>query len=159
MKSPSLLSALLSLAAFYSALAAGESLESPIRAALHIAQSQQTPHNVSATVDLNGDGLNDTLVLITDARYCGSGGCLLLVFEGTAGGPKLISKSTITKPPVRVAQQRVLGWRSLLVDSGGTGTVMLDFDGNRYPSNPSMQRHATAADISAAETVIPGYGN
>jgi hypothetical protein len=106
-----------------------------------------------ALVDLNGDGLDDAVVFITAPEYCGSGGCTMEVFRGTAKGFAFVSGSTVTSLPIRVSTEVTNGWRSPFVSSKRRGDVILAFDGHGYPLNPSVQPVATAAQVSAAVTV------
>ena len=106
----------------------------------------------SAFIDLNQDGVLDALVLLGSSNWCGSGGCTLLVFQGEGDGVlmdqelnnefRLVSKITLVQQPVIVSTNQTNGWRDLLLQmSGGgapVGTVALQFDGEAYPSNPSM---------------------
>jgi hypothetical protein len=48
-------------------------------------------------VDLNDDGILDAVVLLNDPRYCGSGGCTLLILAGTASGFDVLSSSTVVR--------------------------------------------------------------
>lgn len=105
----------------------------------------------SELIDLNDDGALDALVLLVSANWCGSGGCTLLVFEGqeeglqtvTPGnGFRLVSQSTLIREPLIVSETRTQGWRDLVVNVSGGGAkptqVALQFDGQTYPSNPSI---------------------
>lgn len=107
-----------------------------------------------AEVDLNSDGVPDALTLLLGPSWCGSGGCTLLVFKGGSSGFSLIGATSVTLEPIRVAQERRHGWASLVVHSRGRGEVVLRFNGRRYPSNPSRQPVAGAAQVSAARPVI-----
>jgi putative lipoprotein len=106
-----------------------------------------------ASVDLNGDSIPEAVLLITDLRYCGTGGCTLVVMIREAGHLKVISWSTISREPFCVAAERSNGWRSLIVRVAGGGFAAFDailrFDGARYPLNPSMQPHASTSDLQS----------
>jgi hypothetical protein len=106
-------------------------------------------------VDLNADGLQDAIVLISDPDYCGSGGCTMVVFQGTAQGFKYISRSTITNPPILVLSELRHGWHTLAVSvrGGGAGPnqTLMRFDGKKYPSNPSVQTPAAQTDLTSAQ--------
>lgn len=94
-------------------------------------------------MDLNGDGRDDALVLLTDRRHCGTGGCSLVVFEGTADGFRKLSVSTISREPVSLLEESSHGWHSftLWVSGGGlkSHAVRMRFTGTRYLGNSSMQ--------------------
>jgi hypothetical protein len=110
-----------------------------------------------ALIDLNGDGILDAVALLTDNRYCGSGGCSMAILRGTSESFLFISSTTITREPIRILQESRHGWKTLSVAiSGGgakSGDVILRFDGKHYPSNPSTQPHATAKDVVGAITL------
>ena len=107
-----------------------------------------------AITDLNCDGLDDAVVLVSDSHYCGSGGCVLVIFKGTEYGFEVISRSTITREPIFRLTETFAGWHTLsvLVSGGGihAGQVLLRFNGETYPYNPSMEPRATTADLASA---------
>jgi len=112
-----------------------------------------------AFVDLNDDGIDDAVVLITDNQYCGSGGCSCLIFQGVAGGFKFVSSSTITREPILLLTEKKKGWHTLsvFVAGGGAkpGQVMMRFNGKKFPGNPSMQPKAKKNDLKGAKALIP----
>jgi hypothetical protein len=112
-----------------------------------------------ADVDLNQDAHTDAIVLLRSANWCGSGGCTMLIFKGTASGYSLVSRSTITAPPIRVLPTSQFGWSDLVVHSNGTGDVVLRFDGAGYPSNPSLQTAPTAKQLGSAVKVLGSASN
>jgi hypothetical protein len=101
--------------------------------------------------DLNGDGREDAIVLLTGNKWCGSGGCNMLVFQGTEKGFSLVSTSTITNIPIAVLPETKHGWHTLIVRSGKTGMVLMRFNGQEYPSNPSMQPTASSTETKGAQ--------
>ena len=133
---------------------APQSLTAAIYKFLSLGGDASTPRFEFALTDLNGDGIDDAVVLLTDRRHCGSGGCTLLIFKGVDSGFSLVSSSTITLLPIRVAAESSHGWKTLIVDSGGAGTVALRYNGSRYPSNPSLQEKASLRQISASKVVL-----
>ena len=107
-----------------------------------------------AIADLNGDSQPEAMVLVQDPRWCGSGGCVLLVFRASPNGYSLVSRSTVTAAPIRILQSTHSGWRDLIVRSNGTGDVVLQFNGSGYPSNPSLEPAATPTQLHSAQIVI-----
>lgn len=107
-----------------------------------------------ALADLNDDGRDDAIVLLSGPKYCASGGCTMLVFRGTEQGFSLISASNIVMGPIRVSAKSAEGWRSLIVYSKGKGEVVLRFSGSRYPSDPSLQPAASRLELEAAASAI-----
>jgi hypothetical protein len=107
-----------------------------------------------ALADLNDDGRDDAIVLLSGPKYCGSGGCTMLVFRGTERGFTLVSASTIVMAPIRVSAKSVEGWRSLIVYSKEKGEVVLHFSGSGYPANPTLQPAAGRAELESADSAI-----
>jgi hypothetical protein len=107
-----------------------------------------------ALVDLNEDEIADAIVLFDGPRYCGTGGCRMEIYRGTKMGFEYLSRSTVSFPPIRVASEKRYGWKTLIVFSGGTGNVLLRFNGSRYPSNPSLQPKALPSQMDSAITVL-----
>lgn len=102
-----------------------------------------------ALADLDGDGREEALVYLHGSDWCGSGGCTLLVLQERQGEWHRISQVPVTRLPVRVLERRRHAWRSLQVRVGGGGSpahdAVLDFDGHRYPANPTTVGTAPSA--------------
>lgn len=100
--------------------------------------------------DLNGDGTDEAIIHVISSWVCGSGGCNTLVL--TPAGPmwRKVGDISVSRSPVTVLGTSTNGWSDLTVDvSGGgspSGIALLKFDGETYPSNP------TVAPAEAAET-------
>ena len=105
-------------------------------------------------VTLNGDRSPEALVLLSGSNWCGSAGCTLLAFRQVRGKFVLASRITVIQTPIRVLPESTHGWKTLIVYSKGRGNVLLRFDGNRYPLNPSMQPVATEAQVKASTMVL-----
>lgn len=96
-----------------------------------------------AAVDLNGDGSPEVLVYADAPEYCGSGDCTLYVLTPTARSYRIVTRLTVTRPPVRLLKTSARGWRDLSVVVAGGGVrrpyeARLRFDGRSYPSNPTL---------------------
>jgi hypothetical protein len=104
--------------------------------------------------DLNGDGIDDAVVLLRDPDWSGTGGCTLLVLRGDKRGYSVVSASSVTELPIRIAPERAHGWKTLIVHSAGRGDVLMRFDGKRYPANPSLLPIASATQLRGAAVVI-----
>ena len=122
------------------------------------AEESAVPTYKHVFADLNDDGIDDAVVLITDNQYCGSGGCTFVIFQGVAGGFKLVSSSTITIEPILLLPEKKKGWHTLsvFVAGGGAkaGQVIMRFNGKKYPGNPSTQPKANDDDLKGAKTLI-----
>jgi hypothetical protein len=98
-------------------------------------------HYEVARADLNGDGIEDALVLMNgQSGYCGSGGCTLFVMKGRVDGFDLVGAVKVVNRPVWLRRSRHQGYRDLLVSVRGGGAVPglagLAFDGSSYPVAP-----------------------
>jgi hypothetical protein len=142
------------LAATVHAQHAPSSLMTAIQAYAGKKGHQERPPFRHALTDLNSDGQADAIVLLLGSSWCGSGGCNMLVFRGTQDGFTLVSASTIANEPIRVLPENTQGWKSLIVYSKGRGHVLMQFNGTRYPLNPSLQSKATTAQVEAAEVLL-----
>ena len=114
-----------------------EGVTAYVRQTLHISSYRR------ADADLNGDGHKEIFVYVTDQDYCGSGGCNLYVLSPQRSSFRVVLRSTITWPPIRVLSTSTHGWRDIGVTVAGGGinpayVARLRFDGHRYPSNPSV---------------------
>lgn len=117
------------------------------------AESKLTEDYQTATLDLNGDGTDDALAFVHDPEWCGSGGCTLLVFEGTGGDFRFVSETSLVNGPVVVGEKRTNGWRDLLIpDPAAERTLALQFSGEEYPQDPE----GPTAEETAGETVFEG---
>lgn len=114
----------------------------------------QMPTYKSARFDLNSDGNDDAIVLLTGSYWCGSGGCTMLVFKGLKEDFKLLSSTSVTLEPIRILKQPSSGWASLIVHSRSHGEALLRFNGKKYPDNPSKAPLASKAQVQAASVVI-----
>lgn len=96
-----------------------------------------------STVDLNDDGQPEILVGLMSSYFCGSGGCTayLLSNEGI-----LISKFTVSDYPFLISPLRSFGWNNLITRSGGHYRT-LQWNGRKYPCNPSMEKKSQDAEV------------
>ncbi|MEJ7137535.1 hypothetical protein [Amphibiibacter pelophylacis] len=116
--------------------------------------ASKVPPFRTARVDLNRDGRPDAVVLLGGRDWCGSGGCTLLVFRGSAHEFHLVGDTSVADTPVRLAKTRSKGWSSLIVHSKGSGEVLLNFDGRSYPDNASVQPKAGSAALKQSRTLL-----
>ncbi len=126
--------------------------------------SKKLPPSPFRTIgaDLNGDGKAEALVYFTGKDWCTLSGCTLVIFTPVRYGYKPMSVIRRVKAPVKVSGRSTIGWRNLIVVTGGgrfEQTVTLPFNGSRYPGNAAlMQKIAHGADIDA-ELLIPASAN
>lgn len=94
-------------------------------------------------VDLNGDGKPELVAQVLGPMVCGTGGCPLLIFrEPRPGQLELITRMSLFKEPLIVIERRHNGWKELVtrvrVDAGHGYFAELLYDGQSYPTNPSV---------------------
>lgn len=108
-----------------------------------------------ALTDLDGDGVQDAVVLLIGRDWCGTGGCTLLVLKGKADGFVPVSDSSISEEPIRVSKRETHhGWKTIIVHSRGAGEALLRFDGKKYPDNPSMQPMANPGQLKDSTILL-----
>ena len=68
--------------------------------------------------------------------WCGSGGCPTLILEREADSYKVVTRTTVTRPPIKVLPTISNGWRSISVWVQGVRRLP-----DRYPSSPRPVRN------------------
>ena len=126
--------------------------------------SGSTTKFISAFVDLNGDGKQDVIAYLLGPKWCGSGGCTMLVLAPQGSSYQVITRITITRPPIRVLDTKTNGWHDLSVQVGGGGIsegydAKLAFNGKKYPSNPTVLPARKLQDKATGDIVIPSIDN
>jgi hypothetical protein len=116
-----------------------------------------------AAADLDGDGRDERLAYVTGPTVCGTGGCPLFVFARVGQGWRLVSQTSVTRPPVRLAPRRTNGWRHLVVHVAGGGLAARDvelvFDGRTYPANPTTVPAAPVPDAATLPVLIAEFSS
>lgn len=97
----------------------------------------------AAFIDLKDDGTQEAIVYLIGPRWCGSGGCSTLILTPQGSSYRVITKTTVTQPPIRVLSTKTNGWHDLGVWVQGGGAqpgyeARLRFNGRKYPSNPTV---------------------
>ena len=95
-------------------------------------------HFISNSVDLNDDKCVDAIVLMNSkSRYCGSGGCVMLVMLCDEGKLKPIARTTHVNPVVSTSRHKTLGMKNIDVVIRPKGVkahqVSLKYNGKMYP--------------------------
>ncbi len=111
-----------------------------------------------AGADLNSDGRAKALVLFTGQDWCSPQGCTLVVFEPSEVGFRPVSQIVGVKPPIAAGPGSNAGWRDLIVKTGASKIVRLQFTGGGYPTNAATQPDASA-DVAQSEALIPPPGS
>ena len=112
-------------------------------------------HYALAWTDLDGDGTDEAIVHLITPYFCGTGGCNTLVL--TQAGPmwRKVGDISVSRTPVTVLDTASNGWKDITVavsgGGGASGTALLKFDGEAYPSNPTV---APAEMTDATGTIV-----
>ena len=102
----------------------------------------KTTRYSSAWVDLDGDQAREAVIYVSGEKWCGSGGCALLVLKSNGASYAVVGRTTITRLPIRLLASKTHGWSDIgvWVEGGGIEPgyeALLPFDGVSYPRNPS----------------------
>jgi hypothetical protein len=114
---------------------------------------------IAAFQDLNTDGIPEAIVYLTGSKWCGSGGCTTLILTQGKSSWKIVTKITISRPPIRVLSNTSHGWHniSIWVQGGSIKTgydAELIFNGKTYPKNPTVPPARQVKEQSTGEVVI-----
>ncbi|WP_224489559.1 hypothetical protein [Robertkochia flava] len=85
-------------------------------------------------VNLDTDASGEVLIRFLSPYFCGSGGCTLLALDNDLS---LITRFTVTRPPIFVEQRLENNWKVLMVRSGGQWKALVN-TGDGYPGNPTV---------------------
>ena len=105
-------------------------------------------------VDLNDDGVTETMVYLFGGDVCGTGGCTALIFRSEGQTHALMTRLTLVSNPIVVSDRTTNGWHDLVLYVSGGGAEpayhVLQHAGTGYPQNPSV------APTLEAGTVVDG---
>jgi hypothetical protein len=136
------------------------SAEESIRQFLQAWDDDISTQYIVAFRDLNADGTPEAIVYLTIKKWCGSGGCTMLILERTGSSWRVVTKTTVTRPPIRVLKKISNRWHNIgvWVEGGGIHPgyeAELVFDGKTYPTNPTIPPALQLKEKSAGVVVIP----
>jgi hypothetical protein len=123
----------------------------------------RTTRYSSAFVDLKDDGTNEVTVYLSGHFWCGAGGCTTLVLAPQGSSYGVVTKITVTRPPIRMLNTKSHGWHDISVVARFNAVepmyeAALAFDGKSYPSNPSIPPSQKKADATGGKIVVPYPG-
>ncbi len=111
-----------------------------------------------AFVDIDADNSPEAVVYAQGRTLCGSGGCRTLILRFDGSSYRVVSRLSITRPPIRVLETTTNGWRDLSVRVAGGGSraheAILPFDGKTYPRNPSVAPSRQARRAVSGKVLI-----
>ena len=135
-----------------------------LEAALHELLGEQSGpiHYFAAKADLDGDQRSEWIVHVAGPMVCGTGGCDSLVLTETDGELSLLTRVSLTRPPIVIAETSTNGWRDLIVHVAGGGILpghdaRLRFDGSTYPSNPTVEPAEPLSHAAEGRVAIPVF--
>lgn len=119
-------------------------------------------HYFATPVDLDGDREPEWIVHLVGPSVCGTGGCDTMVFKESENELELVTRITLTRPPIVVANTETEGWRDLTVRVSGGGllpghSAKLPYDGTTYAANPTVPPAEPLVGDTAGETVVPAF--
>ena len=127
----------------------------------HYVSPEMETRYLDGRTDLNGDGRPEIVVHVVGPMACGTGGCPTLVFTPEDAGYRLVTTISVSRPPIRVSPRTTSGWHALIVEVGGgggeSGHVQLDWNGESYPSNPTVAPAKRVADVAGAPELIADF--
>lgn len=87
-------------------------------------------------IDLNGDGVDEIFIYLNSKYFCGSGGCTFLLADSNMN---LITRFTVTRPPILISKASENNWKKLyLFSDGGYRELIYNVKTKSYPANPSL---------------------
>jgi hypothetical protein len=137
-----------------------DSLKRFLQSYLRDSDGDKTTRYFPVPVDLQDDGTQEIVVYLTGQMWCGSGGCRTLVLAPAGSSYSVVTRITITRPPIRVLNTKSNGWHDLGVWVQGGGIqpgyeAELPFDGKSYPSNPSIPPARRSTEKAAGKVLVP----
>ena len=98
------------------------------------------------------------IVYVSGQRWCGSGGCTMLILEPIESSFKVLGRVTIVQLPITLLPSMRDGLPDIGVSVQGGGIqpgyeAVLSFNGKSYPSNPSMPP-ARKATTTGGQVII-----
>jgi hypothetical protein len=125
-----------------------------------LSERDKTTRFISAMVNLDDTGTQETVVYLIGGGWCGSGGCTTLILRPQGTSYEVVSELTVVQLPIRVLATKSHGWHDISVHVRGGGIIeaydaVLRFDGNSYPTNPTVYPARRAHGREAGKIVIP----
>jgi hypothetical protein len=92
----------------------------------------------------------EDIVYVSGRDWCGSGGCTMLILQSNESAIEVLGRVTIVQLPIRLLPSQNYGHPDIGVSVQGGGILrgyeaVLSFDGESYPSNPSVPPARKAA--------------
>jgi hypothetical protein len=120
--------------------------------------ADKTTRITVVSVKTKGKAANEQVVYVSGERWCGSGGCTLLILEPNDSSFRVLGRVTIVQLPVRLlsSMKHVHPDIGVRVQGGGIQPgyeAVLSFDGTTYPENPSLPPARQITGIQGKEII------
>lgn len=120
-----------------------EKLEEAIIKAFNLNDNKEDARYYYNKVDLNDDGKMEVFVYLVGPFVCGTGGCTGGIFKKENGEYSISSRFSLVNNPIIISDKKTNGYKDIIMYVSGGGIesffAELKYDGEKYPSNPSIQ--------------------
>lgn len=101
---------------------------------------------------------DEYVIYVSGPRWCGSGGCTLVILQAAGSSFKVLGRVTVVQLPIRVLSSMNHGHPDIEVHVQGGGIIVgfdavLSFNGISYPGNPSMPPAHEVAGLQGKEII------
>ena len=112
--------------------------------------SENDRHFIYSSQDLDNDGEAELFVAMKGSYFCGTGGCTVFLLNGKF---EKITTFTVVAGPIQIANSRTRGWSDLIIPTKGQN-YLVQFNGRKYPGNPSVQLRLSGEQQSVRDSVL-----
>ncbi|MBS1096196.1 hypothetical protein JK191_01125 [Gluconobacter sphaericus] len=119
-----------------------------------------------ADVVLNEAGTSrQYLVYARDRKWCGAtGGCTLFILTNSGNDWRILSRMMLVQLPVHLLPHLSQGWHDLVISYSGRlpdghpalVSSRMQFNGVKYPSNPSVPPAEPMTHLEGLSILVPG---
>jgi len=100
------------------------------------------------------------IVYLIGPAWCGTSGCTALILVPERTSYKIVATIGLAQQPIRVLDTKTHGWHDLGVWVQGGGIqpgyeARLSFDGETYPSNPTVSPAQPTAKNAKGKIAVP----
>lgn len=107
-------------------------------------------------IDLNGDEKEEIFVYLMGQYVSGTGGSTSLIIDQE--NYEVISNFTLVQNPIIISSETTNGWNDIIMQVYGGGAeysfVKIAFDGESYPSNPSIAPKLEEKEVIEGVAII-----
>jgi hypothetical protein len=100
-------------------------------------------------IDLNNDGNDEIFVTIISHGFVGSGGASGFLLKQKNNSYTLVNKFYLVNSPIILSNSTTNGWTDLIMNVKNRLPAIMKYDGQKYPSNPSVEPAIKSLDSIA----------